>query len=193
MIEVDMNKDTNFRDKTNYALHRETLLFGDIDESKVAGIIKEIKSNMEENPQKDIYLLINTHGGDWHAAISLYQYVKCKKNIHTVAMGVVKSSGILVFMGGTKRFSADNNSLYMIHHSVIDIHEANCKKIETKLAYMNTINKKEARILDSNMWSKEDLEKIINSTEDSYFEHKKAIELNLVTQDEFYLCGNMDY
>ncbi|MBQ5951658.1 MAG: ATP-dependent Clp endopeptidase proteolytic subunit ClpP [Lachnospiraceae bacterium] len=70
-----------------------------------------------EDPNKDIYLYINSPGGSVSAGMAIYDtmhYVKC--NVSTICMGMAASMGAFLLAGGEKgkRFALPNSKI-MIH------------------------------------------------------------------------------
>lgn len=74
-----------------------------------------------QNPEKDIYLYINSPGGSVSAGFAIYdtmQYIKC--DVSTVCIGLAASFGAFLLAGGTKgkRFALPNAEI-MIHQPAI--------------------------------------------------------------------------
>lgn len=70
-----------------------------------------------EDPERDIYLYINSPGGSTSAGFAIYdtmQYIK--PDVHTICTGMAASFGALLLMAGTKgkRFALPNSEI-MIH------------------------------------------------------------------------------
>ncbi len=80
-------------------------------------IIAQLLCLEAEDPERDIYLYINSPGGDVHAALAIYdtmQYVKCP--VQTICVGMAASAAALILAGGEKgkRFALPNSRI-MIH------------------------------------------------------------------------------
>jgi ATP-dependent Clp protease protease subunit len=71
-----------------------------------------------QDPDKDIYLYINSPGGSVTAGLSIYDtmnYIKC--DVCTICMGMAASMGAFLLSGGAKgKRMALPNSEIMIHH-----------------------------------------------------------------------------
>ena len=70
-----------------------------------------------ENPEKDIYLYINSPGGSVTAGMAIYdtmQYIKC--DVQTICLGMAASMGAFLLAGGAKgkRYALPNAEV-MIH------------------------------------------------------------------------------
>jgi ATP-dependent Clp protease, protease subunit len=97
-----------------------------------------------ENPDKDIYLYINSPGGSITAGMAIYdtmQYIK--PDVSTICIGMAASMGSFLLTAGTKgkRFALPNSEI-MIHQPLggfqgqatdIDIHARRILKIKDKL------------------------------------------------------------
>eukprot|EP00487_Bulimina_marginata_P011372 TRINITY_DN6971_c0_g1_i1.p1 TRINITY_DN6971_c0_g1~~TRINITY_DN6971_c0_g1_i1.p1 ORF type:complete len:124 (+),score=14.85 TRINITY_DN6971_c0_g1_i1:27-374(+) len=96
-----------------------------------------------ENPDKDLYLYINSPGGSVTAGMSIYDTMQfIKPNVSTVCMGQACSMGAFLLAGGTpgKRHVLPNSRV-MIHQplggfqgqaSDIQIHAQEILTIKTK-------------------------------------------------------------
>ncbi len=97
-----------------------------------------------QDPDKDIYLYINSPGGSVTAGLSIYDtmnYIKC--DVCTICMGMAASMGAFLLSGGTKgKRMALPNSEIMIHQplggmrgqaSDIKIHAENILKTKDTL------------------------------------------------------------
>ena len=100
-----------------------------------------------ENPNKDIYLYINSPGGSITSGLSIYDTMQfIKPDVSTICIGQAASMGAILLAGGTKskRFSLPNSRM-MIHQPIsgfqgqasdIDIH---AKEVLKMKALVNSI------------------------------------------------------
>ncbi|HHD11428.1 MAG TPA: ATP-dependent Clp endopeptidase proteolytic subunit ClpP [Deltaproteobacteria bacterium] len=89
-----------------------------IDDNVANLIIAQLLFLESEDPEKDIYLYINSPGGLVSAGLAIYdtmQYVK--PDVSTICMGQAASMGALLLAGGTK------GKRYALPHSRILIHQ----------------------------------------------------------------------
>jgi ATP-dependent Clp protease protease subunit len=107
-------------------------------------IIAELLFLESENPGKDIYLYINTPGGDVASGLAIYdtmQYIK--PDVSTLCMGQAASMGAVLLAAGTKgkRFALPHSRI-MIHQplagvsgqaSDISIHAREILRVREKL------------------------------------------------------------
>lgn len=80
-------------------------------------IVSQMLFLESEDPEKDIYLYINSPGGSVSAGLAIYdtmQYIRC--DVSTICMGLAASMGAFLLAGGTKgkRFAMPNAEI-MIH------------------------------------------------------------------------------
>lgn len=143
----------------------------------MSGEVNDITSNLivsqllfleSEDPDKDIYIYINSPGGSITAGMAIYdtmQYIK--PDVSTICVGMAASMGAFLLSSGAKgkRFSLPNSEI-MIHQPLggfqgqatdIDIHARRILKIKESLN----------SILSEN--TNQPLEKIKHDVERDYF------------------------
>lgn len=82
---------------------RIIILTGPIDSAVAATIVGQMLFLEAQDPDKDIYLYINSYYGDDSAGLSIYDtmnYIKC--DVVTICMGMAASMGAFLLSGGTK-------------------------------------------------------------------------------------------
>jgi ATP-dependent Clp protease, protease subunit len=88
-----------------------------VDDNVANIIIAQLLFLEADNPEKDIYMYINSPGGSVYAGMAIYdtmQYLKAP--VATMCMGIAASMGAFLLAGGTKgRRSALPNARIMIH------------------------------------------------------------------------------
>ncbi|WP_343153468.1 ATP-dependent Clp endopeptidase proteolytic subunit ClpP [Buchnera aphidicola (Mindarus keteleerifoliae)] len=127
-------------------LLKERIIFvtGIIEDYLANSVIAQLLFLESENPNKDIFLYINSPGGIISSGISIYDTMQfIKPNINTICIGQACSMGAFLLSSGTKgkRFSLPNSRI-MIHQplggykgqaSDIEIHANEIIKIKKKL------------------------------------------------------------
>lgn len=100
-------------------LLRERIIFltGQVEDNLASLICAQLVFLEGENPEKDIYMYINSPGGVVTSGLSIYdtmQYIR--PDVVTICMGQAASMGSLLLTGGAKgkRFSLPNSRI-MIH------------------------------------------------------------------------------
>lgn len=126
---------------------RIIFLTGEIDDNVANTVVAQLIYLEGKNPDKDIYLYINSPGGSVSAGLAIYDtinYIKC--DVSTICIGLAASMGAFLLSSGTKgkRFALPNSEI-LIHQplggaqgqaSDIEIQAKHIKKIKEKL---NTI------------------------------------------------------
>lgn len=100
-------------------LLKERVIFvtGEVEDNMASLIVAQLLFLESENPEKDIYMYINSPGGVVTSGLSIYdtmQYIKCK--VATLCMGQACSMGSLLLTAGEPgmRYSLPNSRI-MIH------------------------------------------------------------------------------
>ncbi|MFO7152914.1 MAG: ATP-dependent Clp endopeptidase proteolytic subunit ClpP [Bacillota bacterium] len=139
-----------------------------IDDTVASLVIAQLLFLESEDPDKDIYLYINSPGGSVTAGLAIYdtmQYIK--PDVATICIGMAASMGAVLLAGGAegKRYALPNSRI-MIHQpwggvqgKALDI-ETQAKEILRLREVLNDILVKH---------TKQPLEKIERDTERDYF------------------------
>jgi len=100
-------------------LLRERIIFvtGEVEDYMASVIVAQLLFLEADNPERDIYMYINSPGGVVTSGLSIYdtmQYIK--PDVNTICLGQACSMGSLLLSGGAagKRFSLPNARI-MIH------------------------------------------------------------------------------
>ena len=147
---------------------RIIMLSGEINDTISNLVVAQLLFLESEDPDKDIYLYINSPGGSITAGMAIYdtmQYIKC--DVSTICIGMAASMGSFLLSSGAKgkRFALPNSEI-MIHQPLggfqgqatdFDIHAKRILKIK------DSLNK----ILSEN--TNQSLEKIKSDVERDYF------------------------
>ncbi|OJI36715.1 ATP-dependent Clp protease proteolytic subunit precursor [Vibrio vulnificus] len=123
---------------------RVIFLTGQVEDHMANLVVAQLLFLESENPDKDIFLYINSPGGSVTAGMSIYDTMQfIKPNVSTVCMGQACSMGAFLLAGGApgKRYALPNSRV-MIHQplggfqgqaSDIQIHAQEILTIKTKL------------------------------------------------------------
>jgi ATP-dependent Clp protease protease subunit len=151
-------------------LLRERIVFlvGPVNDHSANLVVAQLLFLESENPDKDIYLYINSPGGSVSAGMSVYDTMQfIKPSVSTLCIGLAASMGAFLLAAGEKgkRLSLPNSKI-MIHQPLggaqgqatdIEIHAREILKTREQLN----------RILADR--TGQPLEKIQNDTERDYF------------------------
>jgi ATP-dependent Clp protease, protease subunit len=88
-----------------------------IDDNVANVIIAQLLFLEADNPEKDIYLYINSPGGSVYAGLAIFDTIQfLKADVNTYCMGIAASMGSLLLAAGTKgkRFALPNARI-MLH------------------------------------------------------------------------------
>lgn len=126
---------------------RIIFLTGEIDDTTANNVVAQLIYLEGKNPDKDIFLYINSPGGSVSAGLAIFDtinYIKC--DVCTICIGLAASMGAFLLCSGTKgkRFALPNSEV-MIHQplggakgqaSDIQIQAKQIQRIKSKI---NTI------------------------------------------------------
>ena len=91
------------------------MLTDEFNQEKIMPLVKQILEwNMTKSDMDHIKLYINSPGGSVHSAFHLIDTIKMSKiPVHTIAMGLAASCGVLTLMSGVKghRYITQNTSV----------------------------------------------------------------------------------
>jgi ATP-dependent Clp protease protease subunit len=100
-------------------LLRERIVFlvGPVNDATANLVVAQMLFLESENPDKDIFLYINSPGGSVSAGLSIYDTMNfIKPDVSTLCMGMAASMGSFLLMAGAKgKRAALPNSRIMIH------------------------------------------------------------------------------
>lgn len=105
-------------------------------------IIGQLLFLENDDPDKDIFMYINSPGGSVSAGLGIYDTMRyIKPDIHTLCVGSAVSMGCFLLAGGTpgKRYSLPHSRIMM--HQISGGAEGNINDVEIKLEEMQTVNK----------------------------------------------------
>jgi ATP-dependent Clp protease protease subunit len=120
---VPMVVETSGRGERAYDIYsrllkeRVVFLVGEVNDQTANLVIAQLLFLESENPEKDIFLYINSPGGSVSAGLAIYDTMQfIKPDVSTLCMGMAASMGAFLLAAGTKgkRFSLPNSRV-MIH------------------------------------------------------------------------------
>ena len=97
---------------------RVIFLTGQVEDYMANLVVAQLLFLESENPEKDIYLYINSPGGSVTAGMSIYDTMQfIKPDVSTVCMGQACSMGAFLLAGGAKK------KRFVLPHSRVMIHQ----------------------------------------------------------------------
>ena len=159
---------------------RIIFLTGEINDAMANIIVAQMIYLEGKNPDKDIYLYINSPGGSVSAGMAIYDtmnYLKC--DVSTICIGLAASMGAFILSSGAKgkRFVLPNSEV-MIHQPLGGA-QGQASDIAIQAKHIQHIKDKMNKILSEN--TGQPLEKIEKDTDrDNYMTAEEAKKYGLV-------------
>ena len=121
VVEQSGNGERSYDIYSRLLKDRIIILTGEINDTVASSVVAQLLFLESEDPDKDIYLYINSPGGVVTAGMAIYdtmQYIKC--DVSTICIGMAASMGAFLLTAGAagKRFALPNSEV-MIHQPLI--------------------------------------------------------------------------
>ena len=161
---------------------RIIFLNGESNDAVANTIIAEMIYLEGKNPDKDIFLYINSPGGSVSSGFAIYDtmnYIKC--DVSTICVGMAASMGAFLLSSGTKgkRFALPNSEI-MIHQPLGGT-QGQASDIAIQARHMQKTKEKLNKILSENTGKPvKTIEK--DTDRDNYMSAEEAKEYGLVDQ-----------
>ena len=161
---------------------RIVMLNGEVNQHSANIIVAQLLFLAAEDPEKDIYLYINSPGGSVTAGMAIYDtmnYIKC--DVHTICMGMAASMGAFLLSSGTKgKRSILPNAEVMIHQPLGGA-QGQATEIEIAARHILKTRERLNNILAAN--TGQSIETIEKDTErDNFMYAEEAVAYGLVDQ-----------
>ena len=150
-------------------LNERIVFLGTPVDDQIANLIVAQLLHLEsEDPDKDIFIYINSPGGSVYAGLAIYDTMQfIKPDIHTICVGIAMSMGALLLAGGTKgKRSALPNSKILIHQ-VSGGFQGQATDIEIQARETIATKRRLEEIIARH--TNQDLEKVSRDMERDYF------------------------
>lgn len=84
--------------------HGVFTIFGPIDSEIAESTVRFVLAhNLAKNKSKHITLVVNSEGGDLNSAFAMIDIIRHSRvPVHTLGLGQISSSGLMIFMSGSK-------------------------------------------------------------------------------------------
>jgi len=161
---------------------RIIFLTGEINDTSADLVVAQMIFLEAEDPDKDIFLYINSPGGSVTSGMAIYdtmQYIKC--DVSTICIGMAASMGAFLLAAGTKgKRKALPNSEIMIHQPLGGT-QGQVTDIEIHAKRYLAIKEKMNKILSDR--TGQDIKKIKNDVERDYFmEADEALKYGIIDE-----------
>lgn len=159
---------------------RIIFLTGEINDAVANMIVAQLIYLEGKNPDKDIFLYINSPGGSVSAGLAIFDtinFIKC--DVSTCCIGLAASMGAFLLASGTKgKRIALPNSEIMIHQPLGGA-QGQASDIEIQAKHIQKIKEKINKILSER--TGQPLEKVEKDTDrDFYMSAEQALEYGLI-------------
>ncbi|MCQ2556089.1 MAG: ATP-dependent Clp endopeptidase proteolytic subunit ClpP [Clostridia bacterium] len=163
---------------------RIIFLSGEIDDNVANTVVAQLIYLEGKNPDKDIFMYINSPGGSVSAGLAIYdtmQYIKC--DVSTICIGMAASMAAVILSSGAK------GKRICLPHSEVMIHQplggtqGQASDIEIHAKHIQRTRDTLNKILADN--TGKSVEEIANDTDrDNFLDAKQALKYGLV--DKIY-------
>ena len=164
---------------------RIILLHDEVNSATASVVVAQLLYLEGQDPDKDIFLYINSPGGSVSDGMAIYdtmQYVKC--DVSTICMGMAASMGAFLLSSGAKgKRIALPNSEIMIHQPLISGGgiSGQVTDIQIRSNYLLRTKERLNRILSEN--TGKNYETICRDTErDNFMNAEEALQYGLIDQ-----------
>lgn len=159
---------------------RIIMLGSAIDDNVANAIVSQLLFLEAEDPEKDIYLYINSPGGSVTAGMAIYDTMQfIKPDVQTICIGMAASMGSFLLTAGTKgkRFALPNAEI-MIHQPLGGA-QGQATEIEIAARHILKTREKLNRILAER--TGQPIEVIEKDTDrDNYMSAERALEYGII-------------
>jgi len=159
---------------------RIIFLTGEINDAIANSVVAQLIYLEGKNPDKDIFLYINSPGGSVSAGLAIYdtiKYIKC--DVSTICIGIAASMAALLLSSGAK------GKRVVLPHGEVMIHQplggaqGQASDIQIQAQHIQSIKSTLNEILAEN--TGKDIKKIeVDTDRDNYMSAKQALEYGLV-------------
>lgn len=165
-------------------LLKENVIFlvGQVEDHMANLIVAQLLFLEAENPEKDIFLYINSPGGSVTAGMAIYDTMNfIKPDVSTVCIGQAASMGAFLLSGGAKgkRYCLQNSRVMI--HQPLSGYQGQASDIEIHARETLSIKEKLNRLLADH--TGQDYEKVVQDTDrDNFLSAQQAMDYGLVDQ-----------
>lgn len=156
------------------------MLSGEVNDTMASLVVAQLLFLQSEDPDKDIFLYINSPGGSITSGMAIFDTMKyIKPDVVTICVGMAASMGQFLLTAGTKgkRFALPNSEIMM--HQPLGGYQGQATDIEIHAKRILNIKNKMIHIISEN--SGQPVEKIRQDIErDFFFSADEAKEYGLI-------------
>jgi ATP-dependent Clp protease protease subunit len=150
-------------------LNERIVMLGTPIDDQISNLIVAQLIHLEsEDPDKDIFLYINSPGGSVYAGLSIYDTMQfIKPDVQTICFGIAMSMGAVLLAGGAKgkRMSLPNSKVLI--HQVMGGFQGQATDIEIQARETLALKKRLEEIISDH--TGQDVEKVSKDMDRDYF------------------------
>jgi len=185
---VPMVIETSGRGERAYDIYSRLLkervifLVGPINDAVANVVVAQLLFLESENPDKDIFLYINSPGGSISSGMAIYDTMQfIKPNVSTLCIGMAASMGAFLLQAGAKgkRFALPNSTV-MIHQPLGGF-QGQASDIEIHAKYILSLRERLYTLMSEH--TGRTVEEIARDSErDNFLTAKEAVDYGLIDQ-----------
>ncbi|HSG14172.1 MAG TPA: ATP-dependent Clp endopeptidase proteolytic subunit ClpP [Gaiellaceae bacterium] len=162
-------------------LNERIIFLGTQVDDQIANLIVAQLLHLEsEDPDKDIYLYINSPGGHVYAGLAIYDTMQfIKPDVSTICVGIAMSMGAVLLAGGAegKRMALPNSKILL--HQVWGGYQGQASDIEIHARETIALKRKLEEIVAQH--TKQDVDKVrADMDRDFFMTSEEALEYGIV-------------
>lgn len=159
---------------------RIVMLTDEVNDTTASLVVSQLLFLESEDPDKDIYLYINSPGGSVTAGMAIYdtmQYIKC--DVSTICMGMAASMGAFLLAGGAKGKRMILPNAEVMIHQPLGGTQGQATEIEIAAKHILRTKEKLTRIMAENC-GKSYEECLADMERDNWKTAEEALDYGLV-------------
>jgi ATP-dependent Clp protease protease subunit len=161
---------------------RVVFLVGPVDDATANLVVAQMLFLESENPDKDIFLYINSPGGSISAGMSIYDTMQfIKPQVSTLCVGMAASMGAFLLQAGEKgkRFALPNSTVMI--HQPLGGYQGQATDIEIHAKFILSLRERLNRLMAQH--TGRTVEEITrDSDRDNFMTAQEALEYGLIDQ-----------
>jgi len=181
VIEKSNNKEYAYDLYSRLLKDRIIFITGEINQQLSSIVISELLY-LDSLNQNDIYLYINSLGGEVSSGLAIYDTMNyIKSDVNTICIGIAASMGAFLLSSGKKgkRYALPNSEIMI--HQPLGKSEGKATDIEIATNHILKLKDKLNKILSKN--TNKTIKTIIKDTKDDYFMNAtQALNYNIIDE-----------
>jgi ATP-dependent Clp protease, protease subunit len=163
---------------------RIIMLTGEVEDNMASSIVSQLLFLEAQDPEKDIYMYINSPGGVVTAGLAIYDTMNfVLPDVHTICIGQAASMGAFLLSAGAKgKRSSLPHSRIMIHQPLGGA-RGQATDMEIQVKEIIRIKKELNELMSEHTYGRTDYDTMVELTDrDNFLSAQEAIEIGLIDQ-----------